>query len=176
MMLEDIARTYGMTDYYDNIGGNIYELPQTMEAPDNEQELLVPVKDAMGDNILVGYARIMPGYGRWGKVDGIDFSHMPRIYWSNKTKISCLQRRVIVYSIMYYEMSENCISDKQFDAIAYQLVDLQKKDPESHKRSQYYYAMYDFDGSTGFDIPSRLTKRDREYLAQIAECVQRNRV
>lgn len=58
MMLEDIARTYGMTDYYDNVGGKIYELSQTIEAPDNEQELLVPVKDVMGDNILVGYARM----------------------------------------------------------------------------------------------------------------------
>lgn len=58
MMLEDIARTYGMTDYYDNIGGKIYELSQAMEAPDNEREPLVPVKDVMGDNILVGYARM----------------------------------------------------------------------------------------------------------------------
>lgn len=57
-MLEDMARTYGMTDYYDNIGGKIYELSQAMEAPDNEQELLIPVKDVMGDNILVGYARM----------------------------------------------------------------------------------------------------------------------
>ena len=35
MMLEDIARTYGMTDYYDNIGGKIYQLSQATEAPDN---------------------------------------------------------------------------------------------------------------------------------------------
>lgn len=58
MMLEDIARTYGMTDYYDNIGGKIYQLSQAMEAPDNSEELLVPVIDAMGDNILEGYARM----------------------------------------------------------------------------------------------------------------------
>lgn len=107
-------------------------------------------------------------------MDGIDFNHMPCIYWSNKTKISYLQRRVIVYSIMYYMMSESCVSDKKFDAIAYQLVDLQKKDPESYKRSQYYYAMYDFDGSTGFDIPSRLTENDRGYLTQIAAWVQKS--
>lgn len=96
------------------------------------------------------------------------FNHIPYIYWSNKTKISYLQRRIIVYSIMYYELSESCVSDKQFDTIAYQLIDLQRKDPESHKQSQYYYAMYDFDGSTGFDIPNRLTEHDREYLVQIA--------
>lgn len=58
MMLEDIARTYGMTDYYDNIGGKIYQLSQATEAPDNSEELLVPVIDAMGDNILEGYTRM----------------------------------------------------------------------------------------------------------------------
>ena len=35
----------------------------------------------------------------------------------------------------------------------------------------YYYAMHDFDGSTGFDIPSRLTKKDRDYLTHIASMV-----
>lgn len=58
MMLEDIARTYGMTDYYDNISGKIYQLSQTMESPDNSEELLVPVIDVMGDNVLEGYARM----------------------------------------------------------------------------------------------------------------------
>ena len=33
--------------------------------------------------------------------------------------------------------------------------------------------MYDFDGSTGFDIPSRLTKYDREYLTNIAAHVHK---
>lgn len=105
---------------------------------------------------------------RDAEMDGICFDRMPCVFWNNETKISYLQRRIIVYSIMYYEMDESCISDSRFDAIARQLVELQRKDPESHEASQYYYAMYDFDGSTGFNIPDRLTKSDREYLTQIA--------
>ena len=104
----------------------------------------------------------------------VDFSKMPCIYWSDSTKISYLQRRVIVYSIMYYEHNESCISDKEYDSISYQLVELQKKaSKEDFEKSTYYYAMYDFDGSTGFDIPSRLTKKDREYLTHIAFVVHK---
>lgn len=99
----------------------------------------------------------------------IDFDKCPCVYWSNTTKISYLQRRIIVYSIMYYEQDESCISDKEYDSISYQLVELQKKaTKEEFEKSQYYYAMHDFDGSTGFDIPSRLTEKDRKYLTHIA--------
>lgn len=102
----------------------------------------------------------------------IDFSKMPCIYWSDSAKISYLQRRIIVYSIMYYEQNESCVSDKYYDSLSYQLVDLQKScDVEEFKKSTYYYAMYDFDGSTGFDIPSRLTKHDLKYLTNIASHV-----
>lgn len=97
---------------------------------------------------------------------------MPCKYWDDHVKISCLQRRIIVYSIMYYEMNESCISDKQYDDISRQLVQLQSSVSEAEwKKSTYYYAMYDFDGSTGFDIPSRLTKKDRAYLGHIADHV-----
>lgn len=102
----------------------------------------------------------------------IDFSKAPCIYWSDITKISYLQRRIIVYSIMYYDNDESCITDKEYDSISRQLVELQKSvSKEDFEKSQYYYAMHDFDGSTGFDIPSRLTKKDREYLAHIAAIV-----
>lgn len=105
-------------------------------------------------------------------MSGINFDSMPSKYWDEYVKISYLQRRIIVYSIMYYEMNESCISDKQYDEISQQLVHLQRSvDLKEFKRSTYYYAMYDFDGSTGFDIPSRLTKKDRQYLTQIATMV-----
>lgn len=104
--------------------------------------------------------------------NGIDFSHMPCAYWSNTTKISYLQRRVIVYSIMYYEQNESCISDKAYDAISKQLVALQNASERAEfEASEYYYAMYDFDGSTGFDIPSRLNAHDRQYLTQLAQYI-----
>lgn len=104
--------------------------------------------------------------------NGVDFSKMPCIYWDNATKISYLQRRIIVYSIMYYEMNESCVEDWQYDAISHQLVHLQSSvDEAEFERSTYYYAMHDFDGSTGFHIYSRLTKEDKEYLTKVATMV-----
>lgn len=104
----------------------------------------------------------------------IDFSKCPCIYWSDSTKISYLQRRIIVYSIMYYEQNESCVPDSYYDSISHQLVAMMKScDKSELRKSTYYYAMYDFDGSTGFDIPSRLTKYDREYLGNIAAHVHK---
>ena len=104
----------------------------------------------------------------------IDFSKMPCVYWSDVTKISYLQRRIIVYSIMYYENDESCISDGEYDSISRQLMDLKKKaSKEDWEKSTYYYAMHDFDGSTGFDIPSRLTKKDRKYLTRLANTIHK---
>lgn len=105
----------------------------------------------------------------------IDFSKMPCVYWSDSTKISYLQRRIIVWSLMYYELNESCVPDSVYDSVSHQLVELQKKaSKEEFEKSTYYYAMHDFDGSTGFDIPSRLTKEDREYLEAIARIVYDN--
>lgn len=102
----------------------------------------------------------------------IDFSHMPCIYWSESVKISFLQRRIIVYSIMYYENDESCVSDSEYDSMSRQLAAMQKQASEEDlEKSTYYYAMFDFDGSTGFDIPSRLTKQDYNYLKHIANVV-----
>ena len=91
----------------------------------------------------------------------ISFDKMPCLYWSDATKISYLQRRIIVYSIMYYEQNESCVSDQYYDSISHQLVELQRTcDPAEFRRSTYYYAMYDFDGSTGFEI-GRASCRER---------------
>ena len=101
---------------------------------------------------------------------GINFDKPPFIYWDDHVKISYLQRRIIVYSIMYYEMHESCIQDRKYDEISKQLVHLQSSvDEAEFKKSMYYYAMYDFDGSTGFDIPSRLTSKDKKYLTKLAQ-------
>lgn len=103
---------------------------------------------------------------------GINFDIMPCKYWSNTTKMSYLQRRIIVYSIMYYEANESCVSDRFYDNISHQLVKLmQESSEEQCKATTYWYAFYDFDGSTGFDIPSRLNKHDKEYLSMIAKGV-----
>jgi len=102
----------------------------------------------------------------------IDFSNAPCIYWSDSTKISYLQRRIIVWSLLYYEHDESPVPDSVYDSVSNQLVELQRKaSKEDFKKSRYYYAMKDFDGSTGFDIPSRLTKEDRRYLDIIVAMV-----
>ena len=73
---------------------------------------------------------------------------------------------------MYYEYDESCVPDSVYDSVSRQLVELQKQaSKEEFEKSTYYYAMHDFNGSTGFDIPSRLTKEDRKYLESIVNMV-----
>lgn len=94
-------------------------------------------------------------------------------YWSNKLKISSLQRWIIVHSILYYELNDSIIEDKQFDDNARQLVKLQKEHPSDAKCSDYWYVFHDFDASTGFYIYSRLNKHDKKYLTSIAQFVSK---
>ena len=90
-------------------------------------------------------------------------------YWSNKLRISSLQRWIIVHSILYYELDFTLVSDKIFDANAKQLVELQNTFPKDATKSKYWYVFNDFDGSTGFHLYNRLKKHDKEYLTQIAQ-------
>lgn len=92
-------------------------------------------------------------------------------YWSETTKISMLQRRIIVHSIIYYELDGSLVSDKMFDENARQLVKLQEQFPEDAERSQYWYVFYDFDANTGFHLYDRLNKHDKSYLSHIARYV-----
>lgn len=100
---------------------------------------------------------------------GVSLMQFNNPYWSNKLKIGCLQRWLIVHSILYYELNNSIVNDKMFDANAYQLVGLQKQYPEDAKQSEYWYVFNDFDGSTGFDLYHRLNKKDKAYLKQIAQ-------
>ena len=57
MTLEEIAKTYGMHDYYDPLTGNIYQLSEAFD--DGYDILIVPVINQYGNkNHLVGYAKI----------------------------------------------------------------------------------------------------------------------
>lgn len=104
----------------------------------------------------------------------IDFERMPCVYWSDTTKIGYLQRYIIVHSIIYYQLGHNCISDKEFDSVAYQLVEMQKQvGRRKLKDTMYYYCMHDFDGTTGFDLYGRLIPFDQQYLMRIAQHVLR---
>lgn len=89
-------------------------------------------------------------------------------YWSNKLRISTLQRWILVHSIIYYELNASLVSDKVFDANALQLVQMQNEFPDEAKESQYWYVFSDFDGTTGFDLYHKLSQKDKLYLVHIA--------
>lgn len=102
----------------------------------------------------------------------IGFNKAPSCYWSEHAKIEHLQRRILLYSYMYYKMNVNVVSDYDYDAICYQLVDMQSKaDPKALKRTKYYYVFKDFDGHTGFHLISGLTNTDRCYIDGLANMV-----
>lgn len=86
--------------------------------------------------------------------------------WTELDIISNLQRRVLVYSILYYEYDKSPISDYDYDQIAHGLATLMSN-CTNVSESRYYYAFYDFDGSTGYFLPERLTDSDREIIMSI---------
>lgn len=106
---------------------------------------------------------------------GVDFDKMPMRYWDVKTKIEYLQRRIIVYSIAYYELNNNIVSDKYYDEVSKQLVVLQNENKSVVKETMYGYVFHDFDGSTGFDLYDKLNKKDKEYLMEITQMVLRSK-
>lgn len=106
---------------------------------------------------------------------GYDFdSCLPCKWWDNKTRIEFIQRRIIVFSILYYQYDESVLTDGEFDAASHQLVKLMKDTPQSVlEKTRYWYCMYDFDGSTGFHLYSRLTPSDAEQLNNLAGWIKR---
>lgn len=92
----------------------------------------------------------------------MEFKNNP--YLTIREKIELLQRWVIVHSIVYYQMDTSIATDKQFDDNAYQLVELMRSFPQEAKRSRYFYCMNNFNGSTGFDLYSKLKREDADKL------------
>lgn len=86
--------------------------------------------------------------------------------WDKLTCINFLQRKIILNCIAYYELNTNKLSDKEYDELSKQLVELQKSVNISD--TQYGYVMCDFDGTTGFDLYERLNDYDKKYLMSIA--------
>jgi hypothetical protein len=89
---------------------------------------------------------------------------------TNLEKCSFLQRKIIINSIIYYELNDNVISDKQFDKMCKKLL-RGIQFTKNYQRSDYFYVFYDFDGSTGFHLYHRLEDDDKEYLMQLAKHV-----
>ena len=86
--------------------------------------------------------------------------------WDKITCINFLQRKIILNCIAYYQLNINKLTDKEYDELSKQLVSLQKD--ININDTQYGYIMYDFDGTTGFDLYDRLNASDRQYLMNIA--------
>ena len=92
------------------------------------------------------------------------------VYWTEKMKIEFLQRVILIHSYLYYEKDNPVWSDRQFDEASKQLEELQYEHDRNAIRynTQYGYAFYDFDGSTGFHLWDRLKRKDKEMVKGIA--------
>ena len=102
----------------------------------------------------------------------INFEKAPCIYWSSKLKCEYLQRQIIVHSIIYYELNDNVISDKDFDTLCKMLIKIQKEiTKKEYSKTEYYYVFKNFTGETGFYLYDGLNKHDKEYLMNIAKRV-----
>lgn len=97
----------------------------------------------------------------------INFNKAPCIYWSNKLKCDYLQRQIIIHSIIYYELNDSVITDKQFDILCKQLLELENE-TNNYNETEYFYVFKDFTGETGFYLYDRLNKHDKDFLMQIA--------
>jgi len=61
---------------------------------------------------------------------------------------------MLVHSCIYYRFGTSVIDDATFDKWAYELVKLQEENPEISKSTILYDEFKDFDGSTGFNLPT----------------------
>lgn len=94
----------------------------------------------------------------------------PKIRFTNLEKCSFLQRKIIIHSIIYYELNESILTDQEFDKMCRKLLKgIQYT--KNYQRSDYFYVFYDFDGTTGFNLYHRLEEDDKEYLMNLAQYV-----
>jgi len=89
-------------------------------------------------------------------------------YWTIKTRLQLLERWIIIHSIIYYRLNTSIVEDTMFDNNCNQLVRGIKKYPKEFKQTKYYYCFKEFDGSTGFDLYSKLNAKDKDKLEQQA--------
>ena len=82
-----------------------------------------------------------------------------------------LQNQIIVHSYLYYMLDSSIISDGEYNELSQTLVRMKEAYPESYSKTMFYYAMKDFDGSTGYDIWYNLTEEDKEKMASKAQLI-----
>ena len=90
--------------------------------------------------------------------------------WTLIDKINFVQRKILLNSVMYYVHDMTFISDAHYDDCCKKLVELQEEyGPDFVDDSMYGYSFYDFDGSTGFHLYSRLTFEDQMWLGMLIQ-------
>lgn len=83
--------------------------------------------------------------------------------------INFLQRFIIVHSYIYYELDDNIISDKEYDAKSRELVKYKNDYPDLWKTSEYYEQFGDeYNGSTGFTLYHELNDKQKTIIRVIA--------
>ena len=84
--------------------------------------------------------------------------------------IDFLQRFIILHSYIYYELNDNIISDKDYDARAKELVKYKNEYPDLWKSSEYYKQFGDdYSGATGFTLYHDLDEKQKLMIQVIAE-------
>jgi hypothetical protein len=66
------------------------------------------------------------------------------------------RRQLTVHSFGYYRLNDSIISDHTFDAWSNELVKLQREHPELAKKVELHEYFHDFDGSTGYHLPTHI--------------------
>ena len=65
----------------------------------------------------------------------------PKIRLTNLEKCSFLQRKIIIHSIIYYELNESILTDQEFDKMCRKLLKgIQYT--KNYQRSDYFYVFY----------------------------------
>lgn len=83
--------------------------------------------------------------------------------------IDFLQRVIILHSYIYYELDDNVISDREYDARAKELVKYKNEYPDLWKSSEYYKQFGDdYNGSTGFTLYHDLDEKQKMIIRSIA--------
>lgn len=90
--------------------------------------------------------------------------------------INFLQRYIIVHSYIYYELNNNVISDKQYDAKSKELVRYKNDYPELWRTSEYYKQFGDeYNGSTGFTLYHDLNEHQKDIIKSVVQSIFNSR-
>lgn len=83
-----------------------------------------------------------------------------------------LRRYILIHSFIYYSLNRNIVSDREYDAKAYELVEYQKD--SANQGGRYWEVFHDFDGTTGFDLYSKLSEEEKSRIVNMAYAVMRS--